>query len=58
MGAADSGTVMLEDAGEGLGDVVGAHPLSRAQVRVLSVVSICSCFMAFKGSCLGWMRCC
>ena len=50
MGATDSGTVTLEDAGKGLGDVVGAHPLSRAQARALSVVGICSCFMAFKRS--------
>lgn len=50
MEAPESGTGMLEDVGEGSGDVAGAHPLSRAQVRALSVVSICSCFMAFKGS--------
>lgn len=41
---------MLEDVGEGSGEVVGARPVSRAQVRALSVVSICSCFMAFTGS--------
>lgn len=50
MEVTESGMGMLEDVGEGSGEVAGAHRLSRAQVRVPSVVSICSCFMAFKGS--------